>query len=493
MEMCFQGLMGYWCWERDIFLEAAFFTGEGDPVFSSSHHRFIHRSIFFLTEGILAFSGIFLAVAARFAFDVEYVLTDKFLILKILLVTAICQFCLYYNDLYGDDLIQFRREMAVKILQALGGASLIVFAIYYFYPSLQLGRGIFLITLAVLPLILMIWRLCYSQYLSRYFRTKVLIIGTDTLGKSLGQELVRRPELGYDVVGFIDRDPAKIGMKVVNPRVIGNYKNLTDVMTTEKIHHVIVALDDRRGCLPLKTLLASKLRGVRIEDGVSFYERVSGKIVVEQLRPSWLIFGQGFRINRLTRGLKRLMDLVCTILGLLLASPLFLILPLLIKLTSVGPVFYRQERVGEGGCVFTLLKFRSMGVDSEGSSGPVWAQAEDPRVTPIGRIMRKFRLDELPQMLNVLKGEMSFVGPRPERPAFVGELREQIPYYDLRFSVKPGITGWAQIRYHYGGTLEGTREKLQYELYYIKHMSVLLDLFILLETVKVVIFQKGAR
>jgi sugar transferase (PEP-CTERM system associated) len=340
---------------------------------------------------------------------------------------------------------------------------------------------------------LITWRFVYSHYLCRFFRTKILIIGTATLGRGLGQELVYKPELGYQVVGFMDEDPAKIGMKVVNPGVVGTYDQLSEVLAHYGVNHVVVALDDRRGRLPTEALLASKLKGVRIEDGVSFYERVSGKIVVEQLKPSWLIFGQGFRKNQFIRLSKRLMDLVFSTVGLLLSSPVFLFLPALIKLTSPGPIFYRQERVGEGGRNFTLIKFRSMHVDAEKTSGPIWAQSEDPRMTSIGWIMRRLRLDELPQMVNVLKGEMSFVGPRPERPAFVEELRKKIPYYDVRLSVKPGITGWAQVRYHYGGTIEGALEKLQYELYYIKNMSLILDIFIILETIKVVLFQKGAR
>jgi sugar transferase (PEP-CTERM system associated) len=282
-------------------------------------------------------------------------------------------------------------------------------------------------------------------------------------------------------------------MKVVNPGVIGAFDNLIEVMRAREVKHLIVALDDRRGKLPLEALLASKLQGVRIEDGVGFYERLSGKILIERLRPSWLIFGQGFRQNRLTRGLKRAMDVALSTCGLLVFSPIFLLLALLIKLTSPGSVFYRQERVGEGGSTFTLYKFRSMREDAEEVTGPVWAEDQDPRITPAGRIMRKLRLDEFPQMVNVLKGEMSVVGPRPERPAFVQKLSAHIPYYDLRFSVKPGITGWAQILYHYGGTVKGSQEKLQYELYYIKNMSLGLDLFIILQTVKVVLFQKGAR
>ena len=485
--MFFQGLMDSRCWKGDIFAR-----GAGHRVFSFNHHLSIHRSIFFLTEGVLVFASIFLATAVRFSFDLDNVVDYEFLFPKILLVTAICQLCLYYNDLYGDRLAQFRREIVVKILQALGIASLIVFAVYYLYPSLQLGRGIFLITLVVLPLLLVIWRLYYGRYLSKVFRMKVLIIGADDMGKSLGQELVRRPELGYQVVGFIDKDPAKIGMKVVNPGVVGTYENLENVMADRGINRVIVALDDRRGQLPVETLLASKLKGVRIEDGVSFYERVSGKIMVKQLRPSWLIFGQGFRKNRFIQILKRVEDLSLAVVGLLLSSPLFIILSIAIKLTSPGPVFFRQERVGESGHIFTMYKFRSMQKDAEKISGPVWAQDQDPRITHIGRVIRKLRMDELPQMFNVIKGDMSFVGPRPERPIFVQMLREQIPYYDLRFSVKPGITGWAQVQYHYGGTLEGSKEKLQYELYYIKNMSLILDFITLLQTIKVVLFQKGS-
>lgn len=462
-------------------------------MFSKHHHLPIHRFILLLTEGVLIFASLFLAVSARFSFDPEIILNYPFLVQKILLVAAICQICLYYSDLYSEGFIQFRTELVVKFLQALGVASLIVFAIYYVYPELQLGRGIFLITLAVLPPLLMLWRMGYGQFFSTAFRTRVLIIGADSLGKSLGQQLVGQPELGYEVVGFIDKDPSKIGMRVVNPGVIGDYDHIMDVINHRSIKHVIVALDDRRGTLPLDALLSSKLKGIQVEDGLGFYERLNGKIAVEQLRPSWLIFGEGFKKDRFRRALKRFVDVLCAGFGLLVSSPLFLLLAVLIKLTSRGPVFYRQERVGEGGRIFTIIKFRSMCEDAEKMTGPIWAQDDDPRVTRIGHIMRRLRLDEFPQMINVLRGEMSFVGPRPERPSFVEELKKQIPFYDLRFSVKPGITGWAQIRYHYGGTIQGALEKLQYELYYIKHMSLVLDLIILLETVKVVVFQRGAR
>ena len=462
-------------------------------MFSLGHHLSAQRSLIFLTEGLLVFASVLLAMAVRFSFDLRSVLGYQSLFPKILLLTVVCQVCFYYNDLYGDYLTRFGKEVVIKVLQSLAGASLIIFAIYYLYPSLQLGRGIFLITLAILPLLLACWRFCYDRYLHGAFRPRVLIIGTDAMAKSLGRELVQRPELGYKVVGFIHRDPAKMGERVVNPRVIGDYASLPQVVAAQKIDHIIVALDDRRGQLPFEALLTTKLQGVRVEDGTSFYERVGGKIALEQLRPSWLIFGQGFRKSWLIQLLKRAEDLLLSIVGMVLFSPFFLVLAVLVKLTSPGPVFYRQERVGEGEKVFTLYKFRSMWDGAEKASGPVWAQDQDSRVTPIGRFMRRLRLDEIPQMVNVLKGEMSFIGPRPERPVFVQELKEKIPYYNLRFSAKPGITGWAQVRYHYGGTVEGALEKLQYELYYIKNMSLFLDFIVLLETFKVVFWQKGAR
>jgi sugar transferase (PEP-CTERM system associated) len=441
---------------------------------------------------MLIFTSFFLAWAALDPFSQHLVREYKSIVPRALLATAIYQLCIYYHDLYGNVLMQFGRAWLIKILQAVGFASLILFVIFSFYPSLRPEHRVFWIGLMILPLLLVTWRHCYSKCYNLLFRKKVLIVGTDGLAKSVGSELVYKPGLGYDVVGFLDQDPTKIGIRVVNPGVIGTYNDLTKVVDTYGINQVIIATSDLQP-LPLESLMSSKFQGVGIEDSVSFYERVSGKIAVDQLKPDWLIFGQGFQISRFTLALKRLMDLVLAFLGILIASPAFLVLSILIKLTSPGPVFYRQERVGRRGRVFTLLKFRSMKVDAEKMTGPVWAQENDPRVTPIGYFMRKFRLDELPQMINVVKGEMAFVGPRPERPEFVEELRKQVPYYNLRLIVDPGITGWAQVRYHYGGTFEGVFEKLQYDLYYIKNMSLVLDFIILLDTVKVVLFRKGSR
>jgi sugar transferase (PEP-CTERM system associated) len=270
-------------------------------------------------------------------------------------------------------------------------------------------------------------------------------------------------------------------------------RSVLDAAKRSGIDRVVIAFDDSRGKLPIDDLLQCKFSGIRIEDGLSFYEHLTGKVHLDALKPSWLIFSDGFRRPRAPVVLKRIADIVGSLLGLLIVAPIAAVLGVLIKLDSPGPVLYRQERVGEGGRSFMLVKFRSMRHDAEADTGPVWAMDDDHRVTRVGKWLRKFRLDELPQMVNVLRGEMSFVGPRPERPWFVAHLKQSIPYYNLRHAVKPGITGWAQVRYQYGASVQETFEKLQYDFFYIKNMSVVLDLTILVETIKTVIAGRGWR
>ena len=279
----------------------------------------------------------------------------------------------------------------------------------------------------------------------------------------------------------------------MNARVIGSYEQLLEIVRRERIDQIVIAMPDRRGKLPVEALLTCKMQGVHVEDGTTFYEKISGKIMLENLRPSWMIFSEGFSISPLLRLLKRLGDILLAGLGLVVAAPLLPVIAMLIKIESRGPAFFTQERVGQNGQLFVLIKFRSMSVDAEEASGPVYADANDSRITGVGRWLRCTRLDELPQLLNVLKGEMSFVGPRPERPFFVQQYTKEIPYYAQRLSVKPGITGWAQINYPYGATPEDAVEKLRLDLYYIKNMSLLLDLFIVLKTAKIAVLGQGAR
>jgi len=274
--------------------------------------------------------------------------------------------------------------------------------------------------------------------------------------------------------------------------VIGDLASLPSIIAQHHIDRVVVSLSDRRGALPISELLQAKLSGVRVEDAATTYERIAGKILIESIRPSWLIFSDGFRASRTTRLLKRTVDLLLATVGLAVSSPLMLAAAIAIRLESPGPVLYSQERVGEAGRRFILYKFRSMRVDAE-AGAPLWASENDERVTLVGRFIRLTRIDELPQLWNVLRGDMSFVGPRPERPFFVEQLAAVIPFYMQRHAVKPGITGWAQIKYRYGSSIEDATEKLRYDLYYIKHLSILFDLSIVLDTVTVILSAKGAQ
>jgi len=450
--------------------------------------------LFFLAEGFLIFSSVVLAVSFRFAFQQGIVLDYNLLFIKAVIVTAVCQMCLSYNDLYCLKNGKYYHGLLPRLFQSTIAAALILAVLYYLFPWLTVGRGIFLISFGLCPLLLLFWRYLYRWMVDqRLLNERLLIIGSGPLAKEIGVEVLSMKALGYQIVGFIDEDPTKVGIRLLNPSIIGEYLQLATIAQEERINRIIVALTERRGSLPFDALLRCKLSGIKIEDGVSFFEQLTGKIPLEGLKPSWLIFSDGFKIQKATKIIKRCMDFFFSMTGLILAIPFFLVIPLLIRLDSPGPIFYMQERVGENGRLFRLLKFRSMKANAEADLGPVWAQDDDSRITRIGKFLRKTRMDEIPQLFNVLKGEMSFVGPRPERPWFVEQLKKEIPYYHLRFSVKPGITGWAQIKYRYGATFRDAFEKLQYELYYIKNLSFSLDIAILFSTIRVILSGRGAR
>jgi sugar transferase (PEP-CTERM system associated) len=280
---------------------------------------------------------------------------------------------------------------------------------------------------------------------------------------------------------------------VINPGVIGTISDIPAIIRSHAVDRVVVSLADARGKLPMNELLEMKLNGVAFDHLASVYEEYTGKIAVENLRPSWLIFSNGFRKRRLLTAAKRATDLAAAACGLLLSLPLMVLVASAIKLTSRGPALYHQLRVGQHGRTFTIHKFRTMRTDAESGTGAVWATAGDTRVLPIGGFLRRTRLDELPQLWNVLCGQMSFVGPRPERPEFVAQLTESIPFYGQRHVVKPGLTGWAQVRYSYGASVEDAMQKLQYDLFYIKNLSVALDFYIIWQTIKTVILRRGSR
>ena len=446
-------------------------------------------------EGCLIATAVAVAAFLRFGDWKPYVLFDDNGIWRTLLVAAVTQVCLYYADLYNMKLVTDRRELFIRLVQALGGAALILAAIYFWFPGAIIGRGIFVITSALVILVVAGWRLSFER-LSRYVgpRERLLLVGTNPVAVTLAKELFdRRHDLGVEIIGFVDADPTKVGTPMVNPGVIGTIEDIPSIVRARGVDRVVVSLVDARGKLPMEKLLEMKLDGVTFDHLPSVYEEYTGKIAVENLRPSWLIFSAGFKKSRTLSATKRTLDILVALMGLVIGAPVFALLSLAVRLTSPGPVLYHQRRVGLRGHIFMVHKFRTMRQDAEAETGPVWAsKSGDPRVTPIGRFLRRTRLDELPQLWNVLIGEMSFVGPRPERPEFVADLTRVIPYYGQRHIVRPGLTGWAQVRYTYGASQEDALQKLQYDLYYIKNLSIGLDLYIMFETIKTVVLRRGA-
>jgi len=445
------------------------------------------RLTIFAGELLLIFGSVALAAAVQHTPN----LSDN--LWKIGLVTVICQLCLYYNDFYDLTLVHSSRELIVRLLQAAGAASIVLAALYFVAPQLMIGNGIFVSALFVFMIAILGWRLAFNQVTgSLKLEERLLFVGTGETARKVARQILDQHEFAYRVIGFIDNDPSRVGQRIVNPGIIGTPDDIDRLIAEHHVDRIVVGLSDRRGQLPLEELLRAKMSGVRVEDATTTYERVTGKILIDDLRPSWLIFSDGFRVSRLTRLMKRSIDLVLAAALAAVTVPAMLLTALAILLEDGRPVLYRQERVGENGRMFVLSKFRSMCKDAEKGGTPQWATSDDERVTRVGRVIRTTRLDELPQLWNVLRGDMSFVGPRPERPFFVDELSRAIPFYQQRHAVKPGLTGWAQVKYRYGSSLEDAMEKLRYDLYYIKHLSVIFDLTIVFDTVKVVLFGKGA-
>jgi sugar transferase (PEP-CTERM system associated) len=451
--------------------------------------------------GLIAFEGLSIAVAvvavtwlllgdhARPLFWVENGLV------KAVLIAFVCQACLYYCDLYDLRNLTNRRGLVTSLIQALGATSIVLAFTYLLFPSLAFDPMVIAASTGVVIAVIVGSR-ATAHWLSGRMapRERILIIGASHGSVELAHELHRRrAALGVEIVGFVDSEP---GRAQVHPENIDLYDSTVDIaklVRSKRVHRVVVSLEDSRGKLPMDTLLR-----IRLNDGVVFdylpsvYEEFTGKISVENLRPSWLIFSEGFRKSRRLMFVKRGFDIVASLCGLIVSAPLMLLTAALVKISSRGPVLYHQTRVGADGRLFTVHKFRSMVVNAEAATGAVWASQNDTRVTPLGRFMRRSRLDELPQLWNVLRGDMSMVGPRPERPEFVESLTRQIPFYGQRHLVRPGLTGWAQIRYTYGASVEDAMQKLQYDLFYIKNLSFALDLFILFSTLKTVIQRQGA-
>jgi sugar transferase (PEP-CTERM system associated) len=460
------------------------------------HNVFIHRANR-RSMALMACESVFITGAVALSANVlvgDHLLpvsSGPTLVWKSLLIAFVCQLCLYYADVYEFGITADRRELLARILNALGVSSIILAALYLRYPHLMIGHGVVIVAALLAVALVIGWRLTFVWLTKSVApRNRLLIIGTSASAVSFARELQGRDELGVEIVGFVDSDPAAAGTPWAP--VIGTIEDIPAIVRARSVDRVVLSLADARGKLPMPTLLQMKLNGVMFDHLASVYEEYTGKIAVENLRPSWLIFADGFRKTRWHRIVKRVLDICIAATALVVLFPVLLAVALAVRMTSRGPILYHQRRVGQSGRLFYVHKFRSMLADAEASTGAVWAQKGDSRITPVGRFLRRTRLDELPQLWNILCGHMSVVGPRPERPEFVSSLNQQIPFYAQRHIVKPGLTGWAQVRYTYGASVEDALAKLQYDLFYIKHMSIALDLLIMLETVKTVLLRRGA-
>lgn len=395
----------------------------------------------------------------------------------------------------NGETLTLRQEIALSSAVSLVLGSCVFLARWAIAGSPQPLAAILTLegTLAV-PATVAAWRWVAARFrILDGWRERVLVIGTGETARRLSRWVSERLARDYTVIGFADADESRIGNIVaMGVRVQTSFSGLLS-FCPKRADRIVVALDEKRGTLPLHDLIELRLSGFPIEDTTSFLERTSGKIAVETLLPSWLIFSDGFKTSPLRLAVKRALDIALAVGLLIVTAPLMAVVAVAIRLDSPGTVLYRQSRLGLRGREFFLLKFRSMVRDAESKSGPVWAREGDPRVTRVGRLLRVTRIDELPQIFNVLRGQMSFVGPRPERRHFVEQLEKVIPFYRLRTAVRPGVTGWAQVMYRYGASEEDAVEKLKYDLYYVKHLNPLFDLWIVFKTVKVVLSGEGAR
>lgn len=447
-----------------------------------------------LADAAILYGGVILAMYLRLGVENSGAeLNDKNGWLKIGFASAACILILYFYDLYDYVVMTNRRELLLRLVQALGIAWVLLALLFYFIPPLLIGRGVSVISVPIVLTLLLAWRICIHLLTGHpEIGEKILVVGTGQTALDTAEAVWERRDAGYRIAGFISENGAKPQQKLGRSIILGKAPDLENVIRNEKIDRVVIAVRERRGAFPTEALLKMSLAGdVSIEECTSFFERITGKVHVDMLRPSWLIFAGRRRDSPLKLVVRESIHRLLALIGLVASLPFAIITAILIKLESRGPIFYMQERVGKNGRIFNVIKFRSMRIDAEKDGKPIWATRDDERVTRVGRVIRKLRIDEVPQFWNILKGEMNFVGPRPERPHFVKQLANEISFYEHRHLVAPGLTGWAQIKFPYGSSVADAVEKLQYDLFYIKNQSLTLDLVIVFETVKTVLFGRG--
>lgn len=411
--------------------------------------------------------------------------------LKITLITAVFIICMYYGDLYDSLILTNRREVIIRLMQVFGAGTVVLAMLYYIYPKTRLGAKNFALGLVLVLLLVWFWReLFLWLFRSKHLLERAVLLGDGPLAKKLSQEIVNRPDLGLQLLGFVSAatPQSRNGLPY-----LGTPDQLAELVRAQGIRRVLVTMPDQRGKLPLNELLVIKSRYAKVQDGAEIYEKLTGKLPIESLRLSWLLFSPGFHTSRWLSAWKTIFSFVISFCLLIVFAPVMLLIAIAIRLDSPGPVIFRQNRVGKHGKRFTLYKFRSMfdGADNGENHRP--AEEADDRVTRVGHVLRRTRLDELPQLYNILRGDMHFVGPRPFVPNQEDEMVKIIPFYSQRWNVKPGATGWAQINRGYCATVEDNADKLAYDLFYIKNMSISLDLLILFKTMKTLVLGRGGR
>ncbi len=447
---------------------------------------------------VLVDFGLVLAAAliAALVKSAPYEQTLWTFLLGIFAVSFVLQLSFYYNNLYDLKATNNFIRLSYNLIHSFAVAAVILGAVYLIFPRLMIARGVFFLATLFVILFVFPWRYFYVWILRRKgIAENLLVVGANGVASEIAKEVLARPQSGYHLVGFWTGDGKASGISAGVPMVSGSDAELFQWMAENNVNTVVLACKEgeEQGSKAFLNEVKRRCPGMEVRRGSEFYEEVASKVLLGALNAPDVSEPEIVGRTRLAWHFKRLIDIVISIVGLALTLPISLLAAIAIKLTSAGPVLFAQQRVGQKGNLFRLLKFRSMRQNAEAESGPVWADANDDRITPVGRIIRKFRIDEIPQMWNVLRGQMSFIGPRPERPFFVQKLEKEIPFYSHRLCVKPGITGLAQVRHYYTSSMEETVGKLEYDLYYIKHMSPLFDFMILLDTVKTIMFGSGAR
>ena len=443
--------------------------------------------VLLLCEAVLIAGAFFLATLALAGPDTYIALVYQNGILKIVCICAFTLLISYYFDLYEPERISGIAEIQFRLLLVVSTLSFALATVVYIFPRIDIGPSILFVGTVILTVLLMIWRSAYGRIIALpILRERVYVLGDGERARAVVALLRSRQDTGMEV---IEAGSASAGED--QGKFFANQLRSFN-SSKSSIDRIIVAMENRRGSMPVQELLNLRLRGVVVEETAPLIERLSGRLPLDGLNPSTLIFTEGFNVRTYLLFARRLISIFVSSIALLICLPLIPFIVLAVRLSSPGPIFFKQVRVGFRGRPFTIYKFRTMRQDAE-ANGAQWATKHDARITSLGRLMRKTRLDEIPQLWNVLRGDMGFVGPRPERPEFVQWLVKEIPYYNLRHMIRPGITGWAQVRYQYGASLEETRRKLEFDLYYIKHISVGLDLLIMFETIKTILLRRGAQ